>query len=833
MVYEPIDTEPTPEEQEEAPEAIPEAEAPPGKPAPTLEKARERREEEMAAGETVHSLQYHMGRIAIEGAQIAGGGKTYEQMTNPQQDAYLRAVKDYSATPEEAAKYATLDYEAQRLADIIAKQGPPIKTASKIAYEASPTKTELESVIKQTKEAVPYSKAIKGATEMVKVGDRQISRAEVAAFTNLTGSQQFEKARELGLVPSDARYQKGVGTDWGYFLQSDADKAARDKTAFLKENIALPDGNYVNRKWLNQLEKEIPGIHTMYANVGFEAGNKALEAYNDKVKNQIEAQAAIGAAGYVTVTSEGKLEPGKEPAFEYHITQYLVDNPGKATVLKDAGFTKSQIEEAEKSALLLRKEPPGIVAATTKPSLGKTIIRAVTPWDESKETFIEYSKNVITGKRQPSQSSLKAQYEAEVTAPLWSKVLFGTTVVYDKRADKYYQLIMGEAPLAGAGKIAGAKKVVTVVKTIEINWNKLTPKAKPKIDWSWLRETVKSGKVNNAKFSQAWLRYQQSLRGPKPPRKLIPSPPLKSQTAVAQKSAIQAIIQTRAETYPVALMLPAILTQSQVRAMTAPQVKPMVMPQPFTVTTPSIITKTEAEALTQTQTFAKPSLRVKTQAQIQAQIKAQEQAKTSLWEKVAAQEQTQLKTKVPTVTKAVTITPTKPPAPKKPPVKPPAKKPPPTKPPIVKPPVRIPGPHEDKTDKEKRKLIKSSPGAFTFRMGEVGKKDVWYTYVEPYLKPEHKIIVVGRAPEGALIVRGPGSAIKTAQVLSGRKLARKVRDDVGFMDAIMEPISDRKGIRLSFQPDPKGLTTGDFGISRPISIETNGKKVFPLKDKAK
>jgi len=140
-------------------------------------------------------------------------------------------------------------------------------------------------------------------------------------------------------------------------------------------------------------------------------------------------------------------------------------------------------------------------------------------------------------------------------------------------------------------------------------------------------------------------------------------------------------------------------------------------------------------------------------------------------------------------------------------------------------PLKIPQP----TDRDKRRLISKSKGAITFKMGQVGKRDVWYTYMSPYEKPEDKLIVVGRSPVGALVVRGPGSAIRTAQLLYGKTIRRKIMDDVGFMDAIMEPISDKKGIKLSFKPDPLGKTTGDFGISKRATLETEAKGTFPLK----
>jgi len=173
-------------------------------------------------------------------------------------------------------------------------------------------------------------------------------------------------------------------------------------------------------------------------------------------------------------------------------------------------------------------------------------------------------------------------------------------------------------------------------------------------------------------------------------------------------------------------------------------------------------------------------------------------------------------TKTATVIKTAIATIMKPPIK---PIKPPKIKP--TFPPII--------PPSEMSDKDKRRRILQSKGAIAFRMGELGKeRDVWYTYIDPYQKPEDKIILVGKTPKGAKVVRGPLSAIRTAQLLYGITIPRKMMDDVGFMDAVFEPI-DKRGIKLSFTPDPKGLTTGDFGISKRVAIEAVSKRVFPLK----
>lgn len=128
-------------------------------------------------------------------------------------------------------------------------------------------------------------------------------------------------------------------------------------------------------------------------------------------------------------------------------------------------------------------------------------------------------------------------------------------------------------------------------------------------------------------------------------------------------------------------------------------------------------------------------------------------------------------------------------------------------------------PPRQEPDKEKRKRVRAARGAVAFRMGELHDKDVWHVLVEPYGKGDH-ITVLGRKPRGATITRGPRSAYKTAQSLTGKTFSDDVLLDLGIMDVKMESISGKK-VRISFEPDPDLTRSGSAGISK-------NEKVFPL-----
>lgn len=124
------------------------------------------------------------------------------------------------------------------------------------------------------------------------------------------------------------------------------------------------------------------------------------------------------------------------------------------------------------------------------------------------------------------------------------------------------------------------------------------------------------------------------------------------------------------------------------------------------------------------------------------------------------------------------------------------------------------------SDKEKRRYIRKVGGAIAWRQGELGGRDIWHVIVRPYEQKDY-FTLAGKKPAGATIVRGKESAYRTAQLLRGITISRPKTIDMGMMDVKLQPISGRKGVRISFEPDPKLQTTGDIDISKR-------KGVFPL-----
>jgi hypothetical protein len=159
-----------------------------------------------------------------------------------------------------------------------------------------------------------------------------------------------------------------------------------------------------------------------------------------------------------------------------------------------------------------------------------------------------------------------------------------------------------------------------------------------------------------------------------------------------------------------------------------------------------------------------------------------------------------------------------------PPRTPPPRTPPPrTPPPETPPPPRTP-PRRDAPDKEKREYIRKSEGAITFRLGELHDKDVWHVIVEPYQDRENYLTVIGDRPRGTHLIRGPGSAYKTAQMVYGPKLTRSVSLDIGVTDVLLEPMPGKQGVAISFRGDPHLSTTSDINISKrvgPITKRSN------------
>jgi len=130
-------------------------------------------------------------------------------------------------------------------------------------------------------------------------------------------------------------------------------------------------------------------------------------------------------------------------------------------------------------------------------------------------------------------------------------------------------------------------------------------------------------------------------------------------------------------------------------------------------------------------------------------------------------------------------------------------------PPTDTPPPRIPLPGA--TDKQKRKVIRDSEDAIGWRHGELHGKDVFHVGVYPYDQQENWFTVIGRKPQGAQIVKGPGSAKQSIRLLRGNSPTKTVNGDIGFFDFSISP-KTKRSIGLEFVPDPKGKTTGDVRI---------------------
>lgn len=114
------------------------------------------------------------------------------------------------------------------------------------------------------------------------------------------------------------------------------------------------------------------------------------------------------------------------------------------------------------------------------------------------------------------------------------------------------------------------------------------------------------------------------------------------------------------------------------------------------------------------------------------------------------------------------------------------------------------------SQKRAKEMIKQAGGAIAWRMGQVGKKDRWDVILNPYSNNADYIMVLGKAPAGATIVRkGPGSAYGTAQTISGQGPRREIRVDSGFIDIRVKP-SGKNKVQLAFVPDPRGETRGDI-----------------------
>ena len=90
------------------------------------------------------------------------------------------------------------------------------------------------------------------------------------------------------------------------------------------------------------------------------------------------------------------------------------------------------------------------------------------------------------------------------------------------------------------------------------------------------------------------------------------------------------------------------------------------------------------------------------------------------------------------------------------------------------------------TDKEKRKAIKESLGAITYRRGELGGKDVFHTWAVDRNGEMSRVITLGPPPAGATVHTGKGSTITTLKKIRGKILPNvTIHEDTGASDTII------------------------------------------------
>ena len=120
-----------------------------------------------------------------------------------------------------------------------------------------------------------------------------------------------------------------------------------------------------------------------------------------------------------------------------------------------------------------------------------------------------------------------------------------------------------------------------------------------------------------------------------------------------------------------------------------------------------------------------------------------------------------------------------------------------------------------KPQKEARKIIREAGVAIAWRQGQLHGQHRYDVLVDPFTPKEEYLIIMGKRPIGAKLVRGPRSAYNSAQTLTGHLGKAGKVDLPGIMNLRLWP-EGKKKIGLQF--------ARDANIS-------NRKRVFPLSRK--
>lgn len=171
-------------------------------------------------------------------------------------------------------------------------------------------------------------------------------QSEVDELRQLEGEEQFNKAVELGLVPSGSRYDPTTGGYYtpGQLVQIEGSEQAREEWA--KELI---DTARARQQALNTLsEYETEGgydLTTAIREGHIEDIRRAEELGLFNPLDVVEAQssaAMVGGRTYAATRIEDYAVEGG-----YDIGRFLSENPNEESTLRIAGFTQEQIDTAK------------------------------------------------------------------------------------------------------------------------------------------------------------------------------------------------------------------------------------------------------------------------------------------------------------------------------------------------------------------------------------------------------------------------------------------------------------------------------------------------------
>lgn len=633
----------------------------------------------------------------------------------------------------------------------------------------------------------------------------------------------FKLYKQFGVISHKTPY---ISKSKAAASRKAAELSKFESQQFKKNNTQLPDGKWISNKDLAEYKKESPEIYTLLKNSGFNAANEYINKQNavastnivESVTDAVKSSEDKGL--FATIKNIYRnLTPWDEDAGETYIA-YMKKYPErlKASFLPAA---KTQ-EELKTKYDNYQKQPLWAKALFGSPHI---------IYDKKKDTYIEFAAG---------------------EAPMISGA--GGKEKLAKTATKVIEKIVKEASKESkvAEKVTEAAKTTKKLKTIEINWNKIledAEKAKKQADWDkvWgsIKQTVSKEQdraaLKNSKLSIARIKESLDAAQAKKAADLIK----KQAESQKNKELLQRLIKpVSKEDIAARERIGTINKQIQaelakIRAKPNTKIRLAVLPTisekiaAETTTATGTATQTElqqmAKAREKAATLLSTAVVIATQTlpanatQTQIEQAIQEAVDVQLKTQVKPKEVEQVKEAIDTITKETTTTktttPSKTVAPAKasePPVPgKPVPQPTPSKPPTPgKPPDRIR--HNGSghmTDRQLRQLVKDSEGVIAFRLGTLAGKDQWRVYIPPYGE-ENRRIIRGRKPVGVKhIVKGPESAYETAQVISGPSIDRKfIDDDIGFMRAVFEPLDRKRGVKLTFEHDPK----------------ISGKKPFPL-----